>query len=148
MMAHYRPVGTGVGGSLKSPHLTSKGFYTLPSYTFMPYIVSKPSTSLDAIESHHRPNKFGCATRLLLRTSGWIQWVSAQKEAETEQPGPFVSLPAVLFFCKSLMSAGLVSVIHGYNTGENWMQYSADHIATTALLLFQNGPRTNLRASI
>ena len=54
----------------------------------------------------------------------------------------------LFFFCKSLMSAGLVMIIHGYDTGENWMQYSADHIATTALLPFQNGPRSNLRASI
>ena len=38
--------------------------------------------------------------------------------------------------------------IHGYDTGKNWMQYSADHVATTALLLSQNGLRSNLRASM
>ena len=30
---------------------------------------------------------------------------------------------------------------------ETWMQYSASHVATTALLMSQNGLRSNLRAS-
>ena len=32
-------------------------------------------------------------------------------------------------------------------TAKNWMQYSASHVATTALLLSQNGLRSNSRAS-
>ena len=32
-------------------------------------------------------------------------------------------------------------------TAKNWMQYSTSHVASTALLLSQNGLRSNLRAS-
>ena len=32
-------------------------------------------------------------------------------------------------------------------TAKNWMQYTTSHAATTALLLPQNGLRSNLRAS-
>ena len=44
----------------------------------------------------------------------------------------------------NLMSVGLANV-HAWMrvTAKNWMQYSADHVATTALLLSQNNLRSN-----
>ena len=41
---------------------------------------------------------------------------------------------------------GVLPTVHIW-TGKNWLQYYAGHVGTTALLLSQNGLRSNLRAS-
>lgn len=51
---------------------------------------------------------------------------------------PPTVLPTIVPSCGNKMSAGLANV-HTWlrYTAKNWMQYSAGHVATTALLLTQ-----------
>ena len=124
--------------------------------------------ALNAIENHRRQIKSGCSYASLFME--WNARVScftplrlkdAHKTCVNKSLFQALESSPVVFVvtqchptccCANLSTFSLENwksggLANAYVDSQNWMQYSASHVATTALLLSQNSLKSNLRAS-
>ena len=135
-----REGGGGFEGVCSNPPLASKKFYAHRlAVHFKCPTIWKCSNSLAAIENHHCPNK-----------SGYSYWAGRMCTHKLFTPQRsrvhHAVLPAMVPSLVEIRSH-LAQQMHTWTAKKKWMQYTASHVATTALFLSQNCLRSNLRAS-